>query len=201
MRVRGNMRTRKPTPADLPALASLLSSNECLCVLGRAQGQPELVTMGEAYVANVLRTEYASFDNCMARYASPASRLWVLVDDDDAVVGSVGVLEDSEQCGHFELVRMYMHASYRRRGYGRVLLAELFDHARRHEGTQVALTTPSANAPGLAFYRRVGFRRARAFEITESFGVDQGPQHTLELTEMCMGLAATEPEAEAGGLE
>ena len=103
------MRTRRPTPADLPALAALLSTNECLCILGRAQAQPEWVTIGEAYVANVLRTEYASFEKCMARYASPASRLWVLVDESDAVLGSVGVIEDPQQStGHMELVRMYM---------------------------------------------------------------------------------------------
>ena len=79
------MRIRLPTPADLPALAALLSTNECLCVLGRAQARPEWVTIGEAYVANVLRTEYASFENCMARYESPASKLWALESTDTHV--------------------------------------------------------------------------------------------------------------------
>ena len=109
------MRIRLPTPADLPALAALLSTNECLCVLGRAQARPEWVTIGEAYVANVLRTEYASFESCMARYESPASRLWVLVDASDAVLGSIGVIEDPQQSTRFELVRMYVHAEHRRR--------------------------------------------------------------------------------------
>ena len=191
------MRTRRPKPADLPALAALLSTNECLCTLGRAQAQPGWVAIGEAYVASVLRTEYASFENCMARYESPASRLWVLVDESDAVLGSVGVIEDQQQSSHFELVRMYVHADHRRRGYGRLLLDELLGHARAHGATQLTLTTPSANAPGLGFYRSVGFSKARAFSITDSFGDDQGKQHTLELTEMRMDLAATEAVPEA----
>jgi|TARA_B110001469_G_scaffold17125_1_gene17327 ribosomal protein S18 acetylase RimI-like enzyme len=189
------MRTRRPTPADLPALAALLSTNECLCILGRAQAQPEWVTIGKAYVSNALRTEYASFENCMARYESPASRLWVLVDESDSVLGSVGVIEDPQHSTHFELVRMYVNAEHRQRGYGRLLLDELFGHARAHGATQLSLTTPSVNAPGLGFYRSVGFSKVRAFSITDSFGDDQGKQHTLELTEMRMDLAATEAVA------
>ena len=191
------MRIRLPTPADLPALAALLSTNECLCILGRAQARPEWVTIGEAYVANVLRTEYASFENCMARYESPASRLWVLVDASDAVLGSIGVIEDPQQSTRFELVRMYVHAEHRRRGYGRLLFEQLLGHARAHGATQLTLTTPSVNAPGLGFYRSVGFSKARAFSITDSFGDDQGEPHTLELTEMRMDLAPTEAVPEA----
>ena len=191
------MRIRRPTPTDLPGLAALVSTNECLCILGRAQARPEWVTIGEAYVANVLRTEYASFENCMARYESPASRLWVLVDASDAVLGSVGVIEDPQRSTRFELVRMYVHAEHRRRGYGRLLLDELLGHARAHGATQLTLTTPSVNAPGLGFYRSVGFSRASAFSITDSFGDDQGEPHTLELTRMRMDLAPTEAAPEA----
>ena len=68
-------------------------------------------------------------------------------------------------------------------------------HARAHGATQLSLTTPSVNAPGLGFYRSVGFSKVRAFSITDSFGDDQGEPHTLELTEMRMDLAAIEAVA------
>ena len=40
-------------------------------------------------------------------------------------------------------------------------------HARGLGARSITLTTPSANTVGLAFYERLGFRRARTFSVAE----------------------------------
>lgn len=85
-----------------------------------------------------------------------------------------------------ELVRMYVDSRFQRRGLGRLLMTHLFDYVRalqsttttvqgQHHHTEkkqqpltidaIWLTTPTWNAPGLAFYRSFGFELEKTFVV------------------------------------
>ncbi|KAJ1454195.1 acyl-CoA N-acyltransferase [Pelagophyceae sp. CCMP2097] len=188
---------REAAPSDLSALARLVSEHECLVSLRRDRPALDVdhdryAAIGAAYVAGVLRGELGSWDACSQRYASMASRLWVL-EAEGRVIGSVGVVEQTESVQHetsFELVRMYVHRDHRRSGHGRRLLGRALAHARG--SARVFLTTPSVNAPAVAFYQSCGFAIEKTFSVTEADwgGLD------LDLVEMVQLAPATPPHGE-----
>lgn len=142
---------RAAAAGDVAGLRALISANECL----KNGDDDALAAIGERYVASVLAGEFRDWDACARVYAGHASQLWVLAAADGRVAGCVGLLDRGG--GSFELVRMYVDASKRRSGRGRRLLAAALAHARARGARAVWLTTPSANAAGVAFYEASGF--------------------------------------------
>ena len=83
--------------------------------------------------------------------------LW-LCEEDGALVGAVGL-----QSGKDELLiaRLFVAPSAFRRGIGTALVHRALAEAR---GRRVRVGTAAANAPALALYERLGFRREREHE-------------------------------------
>jgi ribosomal protein S18 acetylase RimI-like enzyme len=52
---------------------------------------------------------------------------------------------------------LYIAPTWRRRGVGRALLAQVEDHGRAVGADHVWLETSSANVPGVAAYARLGY--------------------------------------------
>ena len=104
-------RARPATCEDLASLRTLLSSNECLKTLGAQHGRQDWVSIGEAYVNDVLQSEMQSWETCAARYSSAASELWVLLEEPEArvvgCIGAVATVDPGAECT-MELVRMYV---------------------------------------------------------------------------------------------
>ena len=152
-------------------------------------GSAELERIGALYVESVLRGELSNWEAVQQRYGAPGSRLWVLVEGGGAVRGCVGAIQhDAERV---ELVRMYVDRSLRRQGAGRRLFEHLLAHARGLGARSITLTTPSANTVGLAFYERLGFRRARTFSVAE----EAWEGASLELSELVRAVVVEDSAA------
>lgn len=167
---------REATENDFHGFKSLFVKNECMLELGRQHGNAGWMKIGEAYIENVLNTELASWTTCRRRFFEdmPGSKLWVL-DLDGVIVGSVGAIRMKES-NEMELVRMYVDASCRGRGYGRLLVSHLMKHARDSNVSRVVLTTPTVNVPAIGFYRKMGFALDKVFGAVianESLNISQ----------------------------
>uniref|UniRef100_A0A7S4VRQ5 N-acetyltransferase domain-containing protein n=1 Tax=Alexandrium monilatum TaxID=311494 RepID=A0A7S4VRQ5_9DINO len=165
---------REATEGDFEAIVQLFRKHEILCTLGHEQGNDDWSRMGQAYVEHTLQTEMSSWETCSGRFASAGSKLWV-IEDFGKVVGCVGAVELGP--GSLELVRMYVDASCRRRGFGRLLVQALLDHAVALGASEIQLTTPQVNSVGIRFYQEMGFFLRRSFPV-EVDGL------TLELVEL-----------------
>eukprot|EP00929_Paragymnodinium_shiwhaense_P091727 TRINITY_DN51637_c0_g2_i1.p1 TRINITY_DN51637_c0_g2~~TRINITY_DN51637_c0_g2_i1.p1 ORF type:complete len:184 (+),score=31.75 TRINITY_DN51637_c0_g2_i1:59-610(+) len=172
---------REATEADFPAIVELFVEHEAMCTLGREQGVEEWVRLGKAYVDHTLQTELKSWERCSAIYGTPGNKLWIL-EEAGRVAGCIGALFKQSADG-LELVRMYVHASCRRKGYGQMLVDTLLGHARDVGASAVELTTPSVNKGAIAFYERAGFKATKTFEIH-----DWGTP--LELTALALRLGS-----------
>ena len=183
---------REARAEDLAHIALLVAENECLINLERdtGAGSAVLERIGALYVESVLRGELSSWEAVQQRYAAPGSRLWVLIEEGGgAVRGCVGAIQhDAERV---ELVRMYVDRSLRRQGAGRRLFEHLLAHARGLGARSITLTTPSANTVGLAFYERLGFRRARTFSVAE----EAWEGASLELSELVRAVVVDDSAA------
>lgn len=94
------------------------------------------------------------------QYTEPDGGLLILsVDESD--IGCVGIryLEDSI-C---ELKRMYIHPSYRGKGYGELLLNAAISLARHLGYTSIRLDTHSSMQPAIKLYKEKGFREINAY--------------------------------------
>jgi GNAT superfamily N-acetyltransferase len=63
--------------------------------------------------------------------------------------------------GAMELRRMYVEASARRRGIGRVMLQFAEDECRRRNARRLVLSTAEIQTNALAFYRDTGYKLVR----------------------------------------
>lgn len=81
---------------------------------------------------------------------------WVAEADDGSIVGFATV---EYEAWHQRLILwfLYIAPTWRRRGVGRALLADVEAHARDVGATHVWLETSNVNVPGFAAYRRLGY--------------------------------------------
>jgi putative acetyltransferase len=80
----------------------------------------------------------------------------VIEHDGRALVGSVGIYPlDAQNC---ELRKMYLAASMRSRGLGKLLLERALNFAREAGFRSVMLETASVLKDAIALYERYGFR-------------------------------------------
>ena len=83
------------------------------CLIGRTK-------IGTDYVDGVLKTELVSWESCKSKYTEDGSCLWVLLEEDVGVVGSVGIIRHQE--GEYELVRMYVAEACDQAPYSDIVL-------------------------------------------------------------------------------
>ncbi len=69
------------------------------------------------------------------------------------------------------LISLEVSPDYRRKGFGRFLVTEIFRHARESQIDVVAVQTAATNAPALAFYASLGFQQV---EIATCFRLPAG---------------------------
>lgn len=92
-----------------------------------------------------------------ASYQNAGGHFAVLVDEHDAVVGTVGIRRiDAAAC---ELRKMYLAKSMRGQGWGKRLLEHILAQAARMHFTRVTLETATVLTEAIAMYERCGFRR------------------------------------------
>ncbi len=103
------------------------------------------------------------------RYASPAGRLYLLVEG-GTPIGCIAMR--SLQPGVCEMKRLYVQPSHRGHGLGRVLAERLIADARAIGYDTMRLDTLDAWLPAVGLYRSLGFKP------TERYNDDQDP-HTL----------------------
>lgn len=80
----------------------------------------------------------------------------------------------SPEDGVLKLEQLYLAASHRGRGLGRLMLEHVEERARALGRRTVVLQVNKRNAPAIAFYRRAGFdlREEAVFDIGEGFVMD-----------------------------
>lgn len=137
---------RSAEPADLPALAVLLTEVGAEHPLGAPLGVPEPGVMLERLRAFV---------------AHPTSRLSLAVAEDDEIVGAA--ISQVEEPGLFSehpwlhLEVLFVQPQARRRGVGRALMADQAEHADRAELPSI-VTHPTTGARSeQRFLSRLGF--------------------------------------------
>ena len=161
------MLLREAVAADFGGYRRLFEENETMVQLGREMNRPDWIAVGSAYVQQQLSTELASWEATAARFSSPGSKLWLILDPAGKICGSIGAIWCDSADDTVELVRLYVDVSCRRRGLGLTLFGELAAHAQTLGARQISLTTPTENVPGNAFYRRLGFSQVRSFTVRE----------------------------------
>ena len=169
---------------------NLFSTHEVLLCLGRSSGNEKMQNNGQMYVDGICKTEFADFQALKTTFGQPGSKLWVLTDNENNVIGSVGIkiTQNNNNETIAELARMYVDRKHQKKRYGRRLVEHLIQYVKTlNNCTEIQLSTPSVNASALGFYQRMGFQVTKTFVIT---GPDGEP---LELTELKMNWIPTTP--------
>lgn len=100
--------------------------------------------------------------NLPGKYAPPEGELLVAWDDRDLPVGCVGMrsLDYSNRC---EMKRLYIVPEARSLGLGKTLTEAIIEEARSRGYTELVLDTLQTMKAAANLYRRLGFRRAKAY--------------------------------------
>jgi ribosomal protein S18 acetylase RimI-like enzyme len=130
------MTIRPATPEDVPAIAALIEAAYARYVerLGRRPSP-----MDDDHAAYVARGES-----------------YVLVDDDDTVVGAILLMDRDD---HLFVDNLAVAPEHHGRGLGRTLLEFADAEARRRGLRQLRLHTNAAMTENLAIYPRLGYER------------------------------------------
>jgi putative acetyltransferase len=101
-------------------------------------------------------TTDADLDDIEGGYIQRGGMFEVIEQDGRLLVGSVGIYPlDAQNC---ELRKMYLAASMRSRGLGKLLLERALNFAREAGFRSVMLETASVLKDAIALYERYGFR-------------------------------------------
>ena len=119
----------------------------------------------------------ADLADIAASYTARGGAFRVLTDESGTIVGCGGLYPLAD--GEAEIRKMYFVPAARGKGYGRRLLGELLDEAKRRGYRRVVLETASVLKEAIALYRRAGFTPYARDRI--ACGCDQAM--VLELTE------------------
>lgn len=88
-------------------------------------------------------------------YIQRGSIFYVLQEKDGSIIGAYGLYPiDQEIC---ELRKMYLHRSYRGKGWGKFLLEHALSQARKLHFKRITLETASVLKEAINLYRSYGF--------------------------------------------
>jgi ribosomal protein S18 acetylase RimI-like enzyme len=123
----------------------------------RLREEPVAPPLAKTYVVQPLR---------------PSDRLFVA--DDDGVVVGFGEVELASWNRRAAITHLYVSASHRGRGVGRVLVEALAERARADGARCLWLETQNVNYPAVQFYYRLGFRLCGLDESLYDFALLPG---------------------------
>jgi len=88
-------------------------------------------------------------------YFQRGGAFYVLEEEDGSIIGAYGLYSiDKATC---ELRKMYLHSSYRGKGFGKLLLDNALAQARQPGFERVTLETASALKEAISLYKSYGF--------------------------------------------
>jgi len=137
---------RSATNADIPAIKELVYG-----VLNEYGLEPDPETTD------------ADLEDIQASYFDRGGRFDVLVNEEDEIVGTVGLYNlGSEIC---ELRKMYLQPSSRGRGHGKRILDFSIQNAHSMGFKRVILETASVLKEAIVLYERFGFRPLQSHSL------------------------------------
>jgi HAD superfamily hydrolase (TIGR01549 family) len=164
-----------PAPESVERVANLAALLELFPVPGESPGEGAPIrivparTPGDIEEARRLFREYETslgIDLCFqnfeqelaelpGRYAPPRGALFLARDEENAIAGCVALRPlDEEVC---EMKRLFVRATFRRRGAGRLLAEEAIREARRIGYRSMRLDTLPSMRQAIPLYRSLGF--------------------------------------------
>ena len=121
-------------------------------------------------IIELIRGVYAEYPNCIldvpgeepellavkTAFAAKGGNFWV-AEDQGQVVGTLAYFPHSDE--KWELKKLYVHASARRRGLARQLMNLVEQLAQQHDVKQLSLWTDTRFVEAHAFYEALAYRR------------------------------------------
>jgi ribosomal protein S18 acetylase RimI-like enzyme len=141
---------------------------------------PEIAKAQAIFINSKLAADGDMYDVHQTYILGPdTSHFWVAVDDDDKVLGIVGVIASTYKSSNkviydqtdlnpgnvCELVRMSVHPDARGLGLGRQLCSTVENFGRLHGMKKVVLSTLSVMFLAVALYKKCGYLLLREEEI------------------------------------
>ena len=119
----------------------------------------EYLPMNESHVLPITELEKVCFsdpwsENSIRSELSNPLSLWVVAEDDGAVVGYVG---SQSVLGWADMMNLAVEPAYRRRGVGEILVHELISRLKGNDVTCLALEVRASNDPAIQLYHKLGF--------------------------------------------
>ncbi len=107
-------------------------------------------------------SEPAELADIYSQFSNPASRYWVIVDEDTGrVLGGGGfapLLGGNAEEGIAEIQKMYLAREIQGQGYGKRLLEMIIAEAREYGYKKLYIETVPKMEQAIALYRRYGFQ-------------------------------------------
>lgn len=119
----------------------------------------EYLPMNESHVLPITELEKVCFsdpwsENSIRSELSNPLSLWVVAEDDGAVVGYVG---SQSVLGWADMMNLAVEPAYRRRGVGEILVHELISRLKGNDVTCLTLEVRASNDPAIQLYHKLGF--------------------------------------------
>jgi ribosomal protein S18 acetylase RimI-like enzyme len=127
--------------------------------------------------AYAIEAELVGFDGIPPLHESldelRAQRLeWLGVVDDGEIAGAIAITGEGRAC---DIDRLVVDPAFHRRGIGRRLVQAVVHHA------VVTVSTGADNAPAIALYESLGFRRTGRTEVAPGFWTVQFERRNTDL--------------------
>mgnify|MGYP000756230738 FL=1 len=108
---------------------------------------------------NLSLKDQPDLNDINACYRDSGGGFWIAVNDDDRVVGTLGLINKNGICGI--LKKFFIEREFRggEKDVSAGLFERLLEHARRGGMKQIVLDTPAVCLRAHGFYRKKGFRR------------------------------------------
>lgn len=109
--------------------------------------------------------EQPDMNDIPSYYLKDGGGFWIAVNENDDVVGTLGLMKKYNQCG--VLKKFFVAPEYRGRekGVSGGLFNELITHAKKCNLTQIVLDTPSACHRAHGFYHKMEFKQITKDEL------------------------------------
>jgi putative acetyltransferase len=94
-----------------------------------------------------------------------ANGMIFLARDNDAIIGSAGIVEDHHHKDDYELIKMFVSPAYRGKGIAKLLLDHCLEEARKRGAKKMILFSSSKLQTALKMYGQYGFQHV---DVTDS---------------------------------